>query len=558
MQSHFRLLLCLPLLIAAFPASAVAQRGSLIEDLFRSVAEAQLEREQRKRQERENELRRSTQPAPGGIQPIPIPGPRTGQNAGPRSINTRSREVADLAQHLIDFNGVIHPLVGELRSAALRNPAIRELLPQAYQVAADTQTLIQRCDGMQSIEPLIEPYSELDARWRQLSFRLRALDGLSKSCTAGVRSCDKLVSTMARHLHIQPQFDRHGLHDLMVIAGAHMQSLLDDLDLARIDPKEAKRLSHDLRLLRQRMLGEADRVDQVTYDEAVVAFNDFTTSWSQFSQRLYAINDPHMVRRLDRIRRCGDQTYELLWIPPPYNSNTLTASAQRLESECAQLLDALTIRSMVTLKAQDQVRLLESSRRMFRASQEFTKLTSGNASQDELQQRFAAIDKDWAFIYATCRRLPTLKRAPLEAIEHQCEDLRGALGVVATEVRTIGHDELVQAAASLEGSAEYFQADLKRYERYLTPDRYRQSIFNATHEFYHHAKELHEALHQREDFRRLQREAELMLDGWQQLSKDLDDIEAHGLSERRAASLRRAHQNVAPVVAKVAAALLER
>jgi hypothetical protein len=558
MRSHFRLLLCLPILIAVSPARAPAQRGSLIEDLFRGVAEAQLEREKRKRLEREEEMRRAPAPRSGGIQPIPIPAPRTGRDRGPRSINTPSREVADMAQHLIDFSGVINPLVQELREAAAGNPAIRNLLPEAYHIAADTDALIQRCDGLRSIDPLIEPYSELDAHWRKLSFQLRSLNGLSSSCTAGIRSCDKLVGAMSGHLHIQPQFDRHGLHDLMVIAGAHMQSMLDDLELARIDPRESKRLMHDLRLLRQQMLGEADRVDDVTYDEAVAAFNDFTTRWSQFSENVYAINDPHLQRRLDRIRRAGDQTYAMLWIPPPYNASTLTASARRLESECAKILDLLTIRSMVTLDAQDQVRLLESSRRMFRGCQEFTRLTTGNASQQELQQRFAAIDKDWAFIHSTCRRLPSIKRAPLAAVEHQCEDLRGALGVSASETPTIGHEELEQAAASLEGSAAYFEADLKRYERHLKPEDYRKSIFGATREFYHHAKELHEALHQREDLSRLQREAGHMLDGWQQLSKDLSDIERHGLSERRAAGLRRAQQNIAPVVAQIAAALLER
>ncbi len=408
------------------PASPVkAQRGSLIEDLFRTVTEAQFEREQRKRLEREQEFRRAPATSPGRIQSIPLPPERRGRGDSARSINTPSREVADLAQHLIDFSGVINPLVAELRDAAPRNPAIRQLIPEAYQVAADTNSLIQRCDGMKTVEPLIEPYSELDARWRNLSFRLRALEGLSSGCRTGVRSCDKLIGTMSRHMNVQPQFDRHALHDMMIIAGAHMQSLLDDLELARIDPRDARRLAHDLRLLRQRLLGEADRVEVVTYDEAVVAFSDFSASWSQFSEQVYGINDPHLQRRLDRIRRIGDQTYELLWIPPPYNASTLTASARRLEVECGKMLDLLTIRSMVSLDPRDQIRLLESSRRMYTTSQELTKLTTANASREDLQERFGAIDQDWAFIQSTCRRLPTINRASLAAIESQCEQLRG-------------------------------------------------------------------------------------------------------------------------------------
>ena len=551
-------LVLLSLALTLFPMPVTAQRGALIEDLFRTIAESQLERERQKRVERLENLQKRAEAVTERTQPIPVPAPRSGRPGGPRSINTPSREVADFAQHLIDFSTVIHPLVDELRGGASNNPAIRQLLPGAYQIAADTSALIARCDGLRTIDPLIEPYSHLDAEWRHLSFQLRALQGLPNTCVSAVRRCDKLVGTMSDCLNLQPQFDRRGLHDQMIIASAHMQSLLDDLELARIDPRESKRLMHDVRLLRQLVLREADRVDDVSYDEAVTAFNDFTTRWSRFSEQVYRIKDPHLQRRLDRIRRCGDQTYELLWIPPPYDSSTLTATVRRLESECANLLDQLTIRAMVSLAAQDQVRLLESSRRMFRASRELSELTTRNASQAEIQRKFATIDQDWAFIQSACRSLPSMRRGTLAAIEYQCQELRGALGVSGTGAPTIVHEQLMQAAAALEGSAEYFEADLKRYERYLQPNSYRRSIMDSAHEFYQHAKDLHEELNNRAKLSRLQREAEKLLDGWQELTEDLSKIENHGLSSGRADRLRRAHQSLAPAVAQVSAALVER
>ena len=558
MRFKFRTLLCIPLLVALVANTALAQRGALIEDLFRTVAEVQLQREQQKQAERERQLQRPPTPPSAQIQPIPVPANRNRQTGGPRSINTSNREVAVLAQSLIEFSGVSQALVQDLRQSAARNSAIAPLMPEAYQIDADIWTLIQRCDGMTSIGPLIEPYSSLDARWRQLSYRLRAFDGLDSRCTAGVRACDKFVSTIARHLNIEPQFDRHGLHDLMLIAATHMESLLDDLELADIDHRDAKRLTHDLRLLRQHLMAESDRVTYVNYDEAVTAFSDFNSRWSRFSAQIYAINDPHLQRRLDRIRLCGDQTYELLWIPAPYNAGTLTVAAQRLEAECGKMLDQLTIRSMVSLTASDQVRLLESSRRMYRASQELSELTIGSATRGELQQRFSAIDSDWTFVQATCRKLPLISGAPLVAIENQCQQLRRALGTSRTDGPTIEHAELLQLAASLEGAAEYFEADLMRFARYLTPAQFRTSIFDATHEFYHHAKDLHSALDQRESLGNLQQEAELMLDGWQQLTNHLNEIENHGLNGRRADGLRRAHQNLAPIVAQIAAALIQR
>jgi hypothetical protein len=552
------------------PTPAQAQRGELIEGLFRTIAEANLQREQRKRLEAEQAARKPSLPPQGNLQPVPIPSSirppshRPGQpasihrNKSPSSINVRSKAAAEFAQNLVNFNGSIDPLVRELRTNAPQNPAIRAILPEAYQVAADSRALLQRCDGLSSLDPIVQPYSELDARWRQLSFRLRALDGLSSQCTSGIRSCDKMVGTLSRQLKVQPQFDRHELHDLMIVAATHMQSLLDDLELARISQQDATRLKHDCRLLRQRLLGEADRVDETTYEDVVTRFTDFASGWGAFSERVYALNDPHLQRRLDRIRECGDQTYGVLWLPPPYNAATLTASAHRLEESSAQILDQLTIRSMVSLSPQDQVRILESSRRMYNQSREFEQATKQGAPRNDLQGRFASIDKDWSYLRSKYQQMRAINRATLASINQECDSIRGALGMTTAAGPTIRHEELVQVAAALEGSSEYLDADIHRYERYLKPDSFRKSIVEASHEFHHHAKQLHAELSARADIGKLQREAEHMLDGWQQLTKDLSHAESHGLSASRTQNLLRAQQEIVPMVAQIAAALVAR
>lgn len=568
LKSYRPLLFVLPLTLIIPSNHASAQRGELIEGLFRTIAEAQMERDKRKRAEAELAARQSTRPPQGELKPVPVPGPNANRRSGatgtikrePRAgaINVRSREAAEFAQNLVSFNRSIEPMLGDLRGAAVRNPAIRAILPEVYQVNADSLALLQSCDGLSSLSPIVGPYSEFDARWRQLSFRLRSLDGLSSQCTGGIRACDKLIGTLARQLKVQPQFNRRELHDLMIIAATHMQSLLDDLELARISRREAARLAHDCRLLRQRLLGEADRVEETSYEDVVTRFTDFVSGWGRFSEQVYALNDPHLQRRLDRIRECGDQTYAVLWMPPPYNAATLTASAHRLEESCANILDQLTIRSMVTLSPQDQVRILESSRRMYDQGREFQEATKKGASRNELQERFATIDRDWSYLRPKYGQMRAINRATMASIDQECDHIRGALGITVDAGPVIRHEDLIQVAAALEGSSEYFDADVHRYERYLKPDSYRKSIVAASNEFHHHAKQLHAELERRADFARLQREAGHMLDGWQQLTKDLSHVESHGLSPGRAQNLIRAQQDMVPMVAQIAAALLER
>ncbi len=559
---YFRsLLLSLVVSVLIPHFSAHAQRGQLIEGLFRTIAEAQLERETRKRLEAE---RAATQTPPLdrtrselNLPPGLFPGNQPPGNR-PGSINVRSREAALFAQDLVNFSAGIDPLVEDLRSGATRNPAIRALLPEAYQVSADTRALIRRCDGLASLQPVVASYSDLDARWRQLSFSLRSLDGLSDRCTTSIRSCDRLVGSMAKQLRIQPQFDRHQLHDLMIVAASYMQTLMDDLQLAAIPRQQVAQLTHDCRLLRQRLLGEADHVHDMSYEDVVTRFTDFVARWRPFAEQVYAVNDPYLHRRLNRISECGDQTYALLWMPPPYNARTLTATAHRLEQGCAQLLDQLTFRTLASLSRQDQLRVFESSRNMHQRCREFEEATTRGVSRRDLQQLFAGIDRDWVSLRTTYAQLPAINQAALADVDHQCGQLRRALGVSSAVGPTIDRNRLLQVAAALEGAAEYLDADLQRYERYLQPSSFRKSIIEASREFHHHAEELHSELSRRTDLRKLQREAEHMLDGWTQLTKDLDHIEAHGLTERRAASLRRWHQEAAPLVAQAAAALLER
>lgn len=551
-------LLIVFLWIPATPARA--QRGQLIEDLFRTIADAQLEREQRKRLEAEQAASRPPEPT---REPLPIPrvdppGRRDDGRTPQGAINVRSREAAEFAQHLVRFNAAIEPMVGDLQRASASNVAVRPMLPDAYRVAADSRALIQACDGLASVRTIVEPYCDLDRRWRQLSFQLRSLDGLSNRFVTGIRTADDLVGKMSRQLQVQPQFDRRALHDLMMVAATYMQALMDDLQVVNMPRSEMESLTHDCRLLRQRLLAEADRVEETSYEDVVTRFTDFASRWSQFSERVYSRRDPHLQLRLDRIGECGDQTYALLWMPPPYNASTLAASARRLQTSCGAVLDQLTIRSMVSLRPQEQTRVLETSHRMYRASEDLARVTTRGVPRSELQQHFSQVDKDWRYLRPIFYRIPSLSNATLSSIDHECDLLRSALGVTGGPDPPLVRQDLIQVAAALEGSAEYFDADVRRYQRYLTPASYRKSIGDASQAFLHHARQLHEKLSRRSDLQSLQQETEHMLRGWTQLTKDLGHIESHGLSELRASNLHRAHQELVPLVAKIAAALSDR
>ena len=565
------------------PSNVRAQRGDLIADLFKTIAEAKLQRD-RERDAANQAPAAATNERDGGneagtvergkAQPEAITFPTTPpvdrglgelgsgrpqSNAGQRSGGGLSNREATRAfrKNLSSFDAECGRLLQCLRNESVRNASIRGMLPDTYRIAADSRALLRQSGDQWLISAFRGPYARIDEGWRQLSFKIRAVDGLNPSCASSIRVCDDLVSRMSRQLRITPQFDRHELHDLMIVATTYMQSLIDDLQLARISPDEIRRLTRECRLLRQSLLSEADRVNYATYEEIISAYTDFIAGWRQFSARVYALHDRHLDRRLDRIRECGDQTYAILWMPTPYDSSSLLISARRLESACSDLLDQLSTRSMVSLDARQRTDILDTTNRMVIETKQLTKAMERRDSRAQLQDRFSSFDRMWIRLSPTFRRMNSLSYTTLSAMEYESGHLRDALGVVGDPGQLLGYEGLTELAASLESAADFLDADVRRYAQYVGPGTYRQKLLADSRSFLGDATELHELASQRGDLRSLHLVAESLLDHWQKLSASIALIESRGLPASRAVNLQRARQDLVSMVARVSAALAQ-
>ncbi len=571
---------------------STAQQGGFIEDLFRSVAEAQLQREQRKRVEAETNARA---PEPQAIDPrqVPVPpsvfpggplGPATPPSgreidrpfppnrnppAGPSktpteardptkpgSITVRSREAADFVGNLVRFNAAITPLVEDMKRNSVKVPALRPLVPVGYRVNADTRALLGQCDGLAAPQTLVEPYCELDTRWRQLSFGLRSLDGLSSQCTGWVRECDQVCALMAKQLGVQPQFDREELRHVMLTAATYMQSLIDDLSLANLSPQDRDVLVRDVRLLRQHLLTESNHVNDSNYEEVVTRFTDFVSRWQKVSSRLAGMNDPHVRMRLERIGQCGTDTYALMWMPPPMPQIDVRAQVVGLQRSCTALLDQLSLRTLGKLPPPDQIRIVEMSRTLDDKCRQLARLSENRAAQRELAVSFSEVDETWVSLRRTLGTLATVDRQTLVAMDAACDGLRQIFGG-SPRGSSLDYESLLSAAASLEGSTEYLQADIQRYERYFQPSSYRDAVVRSTTELHEASKQLHFELSRRADLATVQVPADAVVHAFDRLSHDLEDVERHGLTGSRAGVIQRAQRDLVPVVAQIGAALLD-
>lgn len=576
------------------PSSVEAQNGQLIEGLFRTLAETQLERERQKRLEAEQRAKQEAQaraagtardpyqvklpsgfgvpqPTPPRNQPSRVPGNRVPGNAPDsflppmESISVRSPEAAEYANELVRFNQTIDPLIHELRGAASRNSAIRALMPETYEIAASGRTLLRRCDGISSLTTIESSHRDLDRRWRQLSFRLQAVNGLSNSCTSAIRTCDDLCASMGRRLNLRPQFDRSALRDQMMVGATYMQTLMDDLHLSSLSQDRCHTLEHDCRLLRQRLISAAEHVDHFSYDDCVNRFNDFAGDWRNFAAKLYVLNDPYMNRRLDRISEVGNNVYELLRLTPPTSSRDVAPIAQRLQTSLGLVTQRITLNSLASLPPADQIKVLEHVRTLTETSNQLVANSrEANPAMKSLQTQFLRFDATWNDARPLFARVRSISRGQISDVEQSCQQLREMLDARGEYSPPVRLAHLVHSAAALEGSAEYMQRTIIRHQSDLRPNSFRDQVVGDAKSLYRHAREVHELLsrsdrlNDQRHLAKLQEETEHLLEDWNEFSKRLGQLRSHGMDAGHAEELRRIQQDIVPYVAQLSAALLAR
>ncbi len=497
--------------------TASAQSGSFLESLFRSIAEKQMQESQKHRnptpsksptrpsEKTPDDSVRAPKPAgfPAGplgpARPTATPRPtnpqhqhlpskpsirvetqrrdyETGRPTGgrpeTRDHRDRGRQASSVRAFTSDARQFQNEIAQLLRYVQSRARASRDrqeinelrlLLPEVYGIHAETETLVARSQSIRSLDEIHDDYRQIDQHYHEVSFRIRSLPSRDSDLRSQVAKCDKLCRSLSKACSITPQFDRHGLHDQMVIAATYIQTLIDDLPTARMPIERSRELTHQARLLRQAILEKADAVETIQYEQIVSDYTQFVDRWQEFAEEVAEFRDPVLDRRLARVDQCGDETYALLWMPAPPHRHPGTV------------------------------------------------FVPGPIDDDSIQ-----------------------------------------IG----DPRSRYREQWMADAAALEGAAQYLHADLQRLGRYLQPASYSQSLLKSSNDVYRLARSIHSQLDAGESVSRVQRSVSELATAWESLSSELQHLDHHGLSGRRALAVTQQQQQMLPLVASLTASLL--
>jgi len=548
-----------------------AQNGQTIQGFFRTMAEARAERDRQDALAQQNARGIRVEPVPrinAGFgqtvtpaqptlfppNPQPNAQPRTQPNAGITILNPGENQNASwFPNSLSVFRDDINRLIPELQSAARTTPLLRDLIADAYQVSAEADSLYNRTRSGEQLNSVFAAYQQVDVRWRDVSYRLRATNSLDSRITSLLDSIDASTRTIDQRLGIAPPIDRVRLRDMMIVTLTFMDALFDDIRLAPLAFNQSDALLRDGRILRERLRQESSKIDRGDYNDVVASFTEFVQLWRAYGARLYQLNDAHVNQRLDSIRRQGEDVYASLRIPAATDRRQVQFAGQRLTASLLTLQDQLVRWGTNRLPA-DQLRFTDTVRVLVNRSRQFeTELTRGSASSSAVAI-LTEMDGTWTAGLRSMRAVDPasglqLSLAQVDALFTEMKDL---LQVGNFQ----GQENLLNVAASLEATSDDFNIDVQRYKRYLTPTQYRDSLAEISDDMFAASRDLHRLLDNRGDSREAARLTQRIVERWQQLTPLLNELTQHGLTQSRAEQVFEGYRQIQPLLAQAASALL--
>jgi hypothetical protein len=548
---------------ALLTPAARGQNGPMLEGMYRTMVQSQAELDRQAAIRQQSTSANRVEPVPLST---PFPGqpgrttqptltpPATGTNAASGTLRTGEVLPANwFLDSIATIRDNMHRLIPELQRYSTSVPGAREVINDVYQLDAEADFLYSRTRSGESINSIFASYQQIDVRWRDVSYRLRASGSLDSRLTSIIDAIDESFRTTDRRLGITPPIDRVRLRDLMIVTLTYMDAMFDDIRLSSGAFGQADVLIRDGRILRERLRQESYKIDRADHNEVVTSFTEFVRQWRLYATRLYQLNDAHVNQRLDSIRRQGDEVYASLRIPAASDRGQIQYAGQRLTASL-QALQTELVRWGANRLPADQLRFSQTVQLLVDRSQRLESELARGSVTASARTQFTEMDRLWTDGLRSMRAVDP--RSGLQMSLVQTDTLFGELRDLLQGGPWQGQTELLSVAASLEAASDDFNNDVQRYKRYLLPTQYRDSLSEISDDLFDTSRDLHRLLDDRGDTREATRLAQRLVERWQQLTPMLSELTQRGLSQSRSDQLIEGYQQMQPLVAQTATMLL--
>ncbi len=390
---------------------------------------------------------RRTRPG-GGTFPPTTPG---------TSLTAEMRKVRPLIK---DFATEVPQLTYLLSDEQRRLPNIRTMVNDATSMAAMAISLDKHAQKLNDHRQLIQEFEQFDAAWRELSYRLEAVRGLSKDVREEVASLSDLETQIRDSIGMRPQVNRQELVQKTNNLALDLRNLTEDVQ-AEIRGAESRKYQVDLNRARQQVLNLASLVDDPAgnMDDVVNEYTRFQEIWYPQRAKLQELNNSYLERSLRRITQGDGEIHQLLLLPTKVDSGELVYLTSALKKNIDEFFDRMSLKLLMHLKHADRVAGVATE--FYGVNEHFVDIVKSGANHDELVDAYHYIEqaqRNFSVVFGDLESDDALNA--LGQIEQTITALGQSLQVQSGD---LNRQQAIELAANVEGLTDQLEYAAKRW-----------------------------------------------------------------------------------------------
>ena len=459
-------------LSAQVPDQVRQRRRQFVEGLLQTILESQKDR--------------NISPTRPGRPNLSPPELRPGQG---RSYGPVSPKMVRCREQFKTWETNCGELIVEIRKEESRLPNLRPLLADAIQVLARVKNLRGHADRIPNVQPLVDPYCELDADWRLLGHRLKNVRGLPKPCLTCVENCQTCNTQLCEVFEVQPQIKRRELLRYCSEMSSYFQHLTQDVYYEMNGNPNGEQLVRRCQGIYARINEAVPMIHNGDYDTIVKTYRGCTDDWQKLKVQLIKSPYERVRRHCHSIDQCGRHVNELLLLEPVVDYQYLSTVTGTMKSNIEHIFAQITLKDLMATKQPGQI--LICAREFQRQADVFDKCLIGNSPHQQRQQEYQLFAKTWQALRV---QLGECKTAEIQRRIVECDASMNSFNGVFADGPVFEHQSMVQICAELDQLCLRLDRQIQKrinssYDPRFQKDvcKYSDSLHTNIHELHEHA-----------------------------------------------------------------------
>ena len=489
--SLFFLLLLSTALAAQVPDDVRQRRRQFVEGLLQTILESQKDR--------------NIAPARPGRPNLSPPELRPGYGGGNAPV---SPKMVRCRKQFEVWENRCGELIVELRKEESRVPKFRPLLADAIQVLARVKNLRGHANRIPNVQPLVNPYCELDADWRLLGHRLKNVRGLPKKCTTCIENCQACNTQLCEIFEVQPQIKRRELLRYCSEMSSYFQHLTQDVYYDFNGKPNGEKLVRRCQGIYARINEAVPMIHNGDYDTIVRTYRSCADDWQKLKVQLIKSPYERVRRHCHSIEECGRHVNELLLLDPVVDYQYLSTITNTMKSNIDHIFSLITLQDLLEMEQPGKVFLC--AREFQRQTDTFNNCLLDNSPHQQRQQEYALFVEKWQALRVY---IGACKTAEIQRRLVECDANMNSFNGVFDDGPVFDHQSMVQICAELDQLCLRLDRQIQRrinrsYDQRFQKDicTHVESLQTSIHELHEHAiaNRRHEK-HARNDLKKIMR-----------------------------------------------------